>query len=155
MRHMVDVEVILDEAYNDPKITIRTKEKTPQVENIIEAIENASETDFPMIPAHTGDSVEMLSQRDIVRVYTQGRRILIQTDDELYYVTKTLGAVEEMLNPDRFLRISQSEIMNIYKVKSFLFDKAGTIGIEFENGVKTWASRSRVKAIKEMLREGR
>ncbi|MBO4899006.1 MAG: LytTR family transcriptional regulator DNA-binding domain-containing protein [Lachnospiraceae bacterium] len=154
MRHMVDVEVILDEAYADPKITIRAREKTPLVENIIESIENASETDFPMIPAHKGDNVEMLSQRDIVRVYTQGRRILVQTDDELYYVTKTLSAVEEMLNPDRFLRISQSEIMNIYKVKAFEFDKAGTIGIEFENGVKTWASRSRVKAIKEMLREG-
>ena len=154
MRHMVDVEVILDEAYTDPKITIRAREKTPLVENIIESIENASETDFPMIPAHKGDNVEMLSQRDIVRVYTQGRRILVQTDDELYYVTKTLSAVEEMLNPDRFLRISQSEIMNLYKVKTFEFDKAGTIGIEFENGVKTWASRSRVKAIKEMLREG-
>ena len=60
MRHMVDVEVILDEAYADPKITIRAREKTPLVENIIESIENASETDFPMIPAQKGDNVEML-----------------------------------------------------------------------------------------------
>ena len=56
------------------------------------------------------------------------------------------------MNPDRFIKISQSEIVNIRKVKNFEIKLARTIGIVFENGEKTWASRSRVKYIKAMLK---
>ncbi len=153
MNKMVDIEVILDEKFEDPKITIQTKERTKQIEDIIEAIENASGKDFPMLPGLSGEKVELLSQRDIVRVYTSGRKLIIQTDKNSYFSTKSLSNVEELLNPDRFIKISQSEIVNIRKVKNFEIKLAGTIGIVFENGEKTWASRSRVKYIKAMLKK--
>ena len=153
MKDMVDIEVIIDEKYVDPKVTIRTKRKTDQIDNIINAIESASGSDFPAVPAFLGERIELLSQRDIFRVYTQGRKVVVQTEKESFTVRKTLSGLEEDLNPGRFLRISQSEIINLYKVKRFDIDIAGTIGIEFDNGEKTWASRSRVKAIKEMLRK--
>lgn len=153
MKSMVDIEVVIDENYANPEVSIRTKARTTQVENIIMAIENVSENDFPMIPANIGNKIELISQRDIVRVFTEGRRISIQTDDVTFSTNKTLSNIEDMLNPERFLRISQSEIINLYKVKQFDIDIAGTIGIEFDNGTKSWASRSRVKAIKEMLRK--
>ena len=37
---MVEIDVIIDEDYADPKVLIFSKEKTEQVENIIYAIEN-------------------------------------------------------------------------------------------------------------------
>ena len=49
--HMVEIEVILDEHYVDPRVTIRTRANTPQVENIIIAIENVSNSDYPQIAA--------------------------------------------------------------------------------------------------------
>ncbi len=153
MRNMVDIDVVIDENYVDPKVTIQTKEKTEQVENIIYAIENVSESDFPIIPAYVnGEGLEFVSQRDIIRAYTHGRRVMLQTEENEYSVRKTLSGLEEMLNSKRFVRISQSEIVNLYKVKRFDVNIAGTVGIEFENGLKSWASRSRVKAIKEILR---
>ena len=152
MKNMVDIEVILDEEYADPKVTIRMKEKTTQVENIVYAIENVSENDFPLIPATGDEGIEFISQRDIIRAYTQGRKVVIQTKNGLFTIRKTLSGVEDDLNPTRFIRISQSEIINIYKVKRFDINIAGTIGVEFENGTKSWASRSCVKAIKELLR---
>lgn len=155
MRNMVDIDVILDEKYYDPYITIRAKEKNRQVENIIDAIENASEHDFPAITVSLDEKLELISQRDIVRIYTSGRKILLQTADQIYTVQKTLISLEEVLNTERFVRISQSEIINLYKVKCFEFNTAGTIGIEFENGVRSWVSRSRVKAVKQLLKKYR
>ncbi|MCR4947361.1 MAG: LytTR family transcriptional regulator DNA-binding domain-containing protein [Lachnospiraceae bacterium] len=152
MNKMVDVDVILDERYADPKVTIQTRERTAQVENIISAIENAAENEFPLLPGYDNEKIELISQRDIIRVYTENRRIIIQTADKSYYSNKTLSAVEDMLNPERFFRISQSELINLYKVKSFEFTIAGTIGVEFENNTKTWVARSRVKAIKTMIK---
>lgn len=154
MKNMVDIDVIIDEKYVDPKVTIQTKEKTAQVENIIYAIENVSENDFPAIPAHLDtERVEILSQRDIFRAYREGRKVMVQTFDKTYTVRKSLTSLEEDLNSDRFFRISQSEIVNLHKVKRFDISIIGTIGIEFDNGTKSWAARSRVKAIKALLKE--
>ncbi len=153
MKKMVEIDVVFDENRVDPYVMIRTKERTRQVDNIIEAIESASENDFPVIPASDGDRIELLSQRDIVRVYTQGRKLIVQTDEGDYFVNRSLYSVGELLNPERFVQISQSEIINLYKVKCFEINVMGTIGIEFENGAKSWVSRSRVKAIKELLQK--
>ena len=155
MRDMVDIEVVLDEQYSDPKVTIFTKENTGQVENIIYAIENISRSDYPMIATDTDNIVDFISQRDIVRVYVDGRRVILETEEKQYFIKKTLVSVECDLNPDRFLRISQSEIINLYKVKCFDFTTAGTIGVEFDCGIKTWAARSRVRQIKELFRKSR
>lgn len=152
MRSMVDIEVAIDEKYVDPKVTIQTREKTGLVESIINAIENVSESEFPLIPAYDEGEMEFISQRDIVRVFTQDRKCMLQTDTGLFTVRKNLSRLEEDLNPSRFIRISQSEIINIYKVKRFDINIAGTIGVEFDNGTKSWASRSCVKALKSLLK---
>ena len=153
MKDMVEIEVVLDERYIDPFVTIRTRSNTKEVENIICAIEDASRSDFPQIAAAKDEAVVFVSQRDIVRVHTEGRKIVIQTEDEIYTVKRTLAGLEDVLNPARFLRISQSEIINLYKVKSFDFNLAGTIGVEFGCGIKSWVSRSRVKQIKNLLKQ--
>lgn len=153
MKDMVEIEVVLDERYTDPFVTIRTRSNTQQVENIICAIEDASHSDFPQIAAVKDDAVVFVSQRDVVRVHTEGRKIVIQTENETYTVKRTLAGLEDVLNASRFLRISQSEIINLYKVKSFDFNLAGTIGVEFDCGIKSWVSRSRVKQIKALLKQ--
>ena len=155
MKNMVEIEVVLDDQYVDPHVTIKTKTNTQQVENIICAIENASNSDYPQIAANSDDKLVFVSQRDIVRVHTQGRKVILQTEDETYTVRRTLAGLEDVLDKERFLRISQSEIINLYKVKCFDFNMAGTIGVEFDCGIKSWVSRSRVKQIKTMLSRGR
>ncbi len=153
MKNMVEIDVVLDKNYIEPKVTIQTKEKTEQVENIIYAIENASENDFPSIVADLdGSKLEFVSQRDIIRAYTFNRNVMIQSENGTYTFKKSLSTLEVILNPKRFIRISQSEIINLYKVKCFDVNIAGTIGIEFDNGEKSWTSRSRVKDIKALLR---
>ena len=86
-------------------------------------------------------------------MHTEGRKIVVQTEKEAYTVKRTLAGLEDVLNASRFLRISQSEIINLYKVKSFDFNLAGTIGVEFDCGIKSWVSRSRVKQIKALLKQ--
>ena len=81
MKDMVEIEVVLDERYTDPLVTIKTKSNTQQVENIICAIEDVSHSDFPQIAAVKDDAVVFVSQRDIVRVHTEGRKLVIQTEN--------------------------------------------------------------------------
>ena len=154
MNNMVDIDVIIDEKYIEPKVNIVTKSKTKQVESIINSIENAQENEYPYLTGYIDGKAEFISQRDIVRVYIENRKIIIETAEKLYYTKKNLTMLESILNPSRFVRISQSEIINLYKVIHFEFNIAGTIGVEMENSKKTWVARSRVKSIKSIINNG-
>ena len=155
MNNMVDIDVIIDENYIEPKVNILTKSKTKQVESIINSIENTQENEYPYLTGYIDGKAELISQRDIVRVYIENRKIIIETAEKLYYTKKNLTMLESILNPSRFVRISQSEIINLYKVIHFEFNIAGTIGVKMENSKKTWVARSRVKSIKNIINNGK
>ena len=152
MNNAVDIDFVLDEKYIDPNVTIRAREKTQLVDNIIQAVENVSEKSFLSIPAYEGEEIRLLSQRDIIRARSHEHKVIVQTATDSYLVKKTLISLEEMLDPARFLRISHSEIINLYKVKSFDLNVKGAIAILFDNGVKTWVSRRYLKTIREFLK---
>ena len=151
MEKKIDIEVVLDEQYSEPKVTIHTYTKSEEVENIINAIENAFNESY--VSAYIDSSMELVNPKDIFRFRTEGRNVLLDTEEESYVVKKSLSKIEKEMDSKSFVRISQSEIINIYKVKKFDISISGTIGVEFIDGRKSWVSRRFVKQIKNILTE--
>ncbi len=151
MNNLVDIRLELDEKCKDPKVTVRAKERTKLVDNIIQAVENVSEKHFPGIPAYEGGEIIMISQREIIRAQSHEHKVKVTTETGSYLVKNTLVALGETLDSERFVKISQSEIINLYKVKCFDLNIRGAIGIEFENGDKSWVSRRYLKFIRKKL----
>lgn len=52
MKDTIEIQVIIDEQFVDPKVKIYTKGETEQVENIIYAIENMTKINYAPIPAY-------------------------------------------------------------------------------------------------------
>ncbi|XME03579.1 LytTR family DNA-binding domain-containing protein [Lachnospiraceae bacterium C1.1] len=154
MKSTVDIELVFSEEYTEPKITILTNQKTRHIQDIIHAIEQVGDREISTIPAFLSDGEGMVfvDQKDIVRIHTEGRYLLLKTEEDSYIIKNTLSAVESKLNPESFLRISQSEIVNIDKVREFDLSNSGTVCVIFGNGVRTYSSRSYVKPIKDILR---
>ena len=151
MKDTVNIEIRIDPDCHDPVILIRTDQKTQEVENIVHAIENCAESRYPLIAAYRGSTMELLSQRDIVRVYVEARRVLIRTEKEIFESRRSLSFLEQLLNPERFIRISRFEIVNIRKIAKFDFSKAGTVHLRFDDGTVTWAARRHVRSIQQAL----
>ena len=151
MKHPAEIEVRIDPACTDPVILIRTARRTPEVDRLIHAIENSLEDEYPLIVGRRNNTTELLSQRDISRVYVEARKVRIRAGGEVYESNKSLSFLEQQLNPDRFIRISRFEIANIRKIASFDFSTAGTVYIRFEDGSVTWAARRYVRSIQQAL----
>ena len=151
MKNPVDIQIQIDPACHDPVILIRTDQKTQLVENMVHALESCADNDYPLIAGYRDSGLELLSQRDIIRVYAEAGKVRICTGDGTYDSRKTLAWLESTLNADRFVRISRFEIVNIRKIARFDFSIAGTVHIIFDDGSVTWAARRYVRAIQKVL----
>ena len=152
MKSAADIQIQIDPSCREPVILIRTAQKTKEVDCIVHAIENCLDEEYPLIVGQRNNASELLSQRDIIRVYVEARKVLIRAEDEVYESNESLSFLEQQLNPDRFVRISRFEIVNIRKISSFDFSTAGTVYIRFSDGSVTWAARRYVRAIQQTLR---
>ena len=151
MKSAVDIDIQIDPACREPKVVIRTARNTPDIENIVYAIEHCMDSGYPMIPVHSGSAVEFLSQREIIRVYVENRRLMVHSERGCFVARRTLMEMELLLNSSRFQRISRSEIINLRKVARFDFSKSGTILVTFDDGTTTWVARRCVQSIQRAL----
>jgi DNA-binding LytR/AlgR family response regulator len=154
MSDFLDIKLVIDECCEKLMVTITNKERNEDVEGVIAAVQAYANKKVPMVSAYFKDSVVMLPQRQIFRAYIANRKVMVQTTGRVYEVKMNLSELEELLDSERFVRISQSEIINLKRVKRFDFSAIGTIGVELENGESTWVARRRVKNVKEALARG-
>lgn len=96
------------------------------------------------------DNIYLISTNKFIRFYSGVKLIYAQTAKTEFQISKRLYELEEIL-PTQFVRVSNSEIINLDYVSHFSLSTGGIINIEFKNGVKTSSSRRYLKKIKEIL----
>ena len=144
----VQVEVKLDKSAAEPKVIILTDRMTEEVQSIVQTL---SESEPKLIAGFREDIVTVLDERDILKIYAAGGKVYAVLPSGEYTLRLRLYEIEERLKPQHFVRISNSEIINLKKVKSFDLSFTGTICVILSDGSKTYASRRYVSKLKEVL----
>lgn len=144
----MQIEVKIDASCKEPKIIVVTDKMTDEINALLKKL---SEEAPQMIAGFCGDSVTILEQMDIIRVYAAAGKVFAVTNNEEYSLRLRLYELEERLSKDRFVRISNSEIINLRKVKGFDMSFTGTICVTLSNGMVTYVSRRYVAKIKQVL----
>lgn len=145
----MDIEVKIDASQSEPKIIVITDKLTDKVQDIISALENITEPQ--VISGFSGDRVKILEQDKIIRVYTEGGRICADTEEGRFILRGRLYELEERLNKKNFVRISNSEMINLKKTSGLDLSFTGTICVTMSNGAVTYVSRRYVSKIKKIL----
>lgn len=144
----MQVEIKIDPSYTEPKIIVLTSSMTEDVSNLVKKL---SENVPDIISGSRNEKMEVLEQADLIRVYANAGKVFAVTPKGEYFLRLRLYEMEERLNPDRFVRISNSEIINLKKVKSFDLSITGTICVQLSNGTVTYVSRRYVSKLKKIL----
>lgn len=144
----MQVEIKIDSSYAEPKIIVLTAAMTEDLKAIIDRLSNETPR---IISGIRNDKLEVIEPEELVRVYANAGKVFAVTDKGEYILRLRLYEMEERLNETQFVRISNSEIINLKKVRNFDLSFTGTICVEFMNGKVTYVSRRYVSKIKKIL----
>lgn len=127
----MQIEIKIDDSCKDPKIIVVTNEMTDEINLILKKL---SEDTPQVIAGFSGGAVTILEQEDIIRIYAEAGKIFAITTKGEYNMRLRLYELEERLDKSLFVRISNSEIINLRKVKGFDLSFSGTICVKLSNG---------------------
>lgn len=142
------IEIITDPTYGETRVVIYTGEVNEEVNELIRRL---SENSTKVLAGFREDTVELLEPSSVIRIFASSGKVFAATRDGEYTLRLRLYEIEERLNKSDFVRISNSEIINLRMVKSFDLNLAGTICVKFIDSSASYVSRRYVADIKKVL----
>ena len=137
-----------DDKLRDIEIVIRAADQDAQVTALIESLTHHEAQKLTVLDNESCPCV--IDEADIVFVSADGKNVRVTALDGVYRAKQSLQNLEELLSR-RFLRVSRFELINLHMVRRYDFTIGGTLRIEFNNGMETWASRRYIPQIRERL----
>lgn len=142
------IEIKIDEDCTETKIVVVTSKVTEEVNEIVKRL---SSEQPQMIAGFKDEQATMLEPNQIYRVYASEGKVYAEAENGTHLLRLRLYEVEQRLAKCSFVRISNGEIINLKKVKSFDLSFVGTICVSLSNGTVTYVSRRHVSKIKQLL----
>jgi len=144
----MQVEIKIDSSCTEPKIIVMTASMTEEIAHIVQKLSG----DVPqVISGSRNGKIEVLEPSELIRIYANSGKVFAVTGRGEYVVRQRLYDFEQRLDASQFVRISNSEIVNLRKVSNFDLSITGTISVKLSNGMVTYVSRRYVSKIKKIL----
>ena len=140
----------IQKKYAEPEIHICSDVQNMEAKAIYDAVNDLFEQKIRAYPSGK-DEAEMVCVADIIRVFTANKQVYISTGAGQLRIKERMYEMEEMLKGNRFVRISNSEIVNVRKIKRLDTSITGTIKMQLKGDIETYVSRRYVTKIKQML----
>ena len=137
-----------DKTLDKIEIVVRAAEKDAQVTALLESFAKVEPIKLTVLDS--GNRASVIDEKDIVFVAAEGKLVRVVTTEGIFKAKQSLQSIESILSRS-FLRVSRFEIINLKKVRKYDFTLVGTLRVEFDNGMETWASRRYIPLIKERL----
>ena len=137
-----------DKTLDKIEIVVRAAEKDAQVTALLESLSKDEPVKLTVLDS--GNRASVIDEKDIVFVAAEGKLVRVVTTEGIFKAKQSLQSIESLLSRS-FLRVSRFEIINLKKVRKYDFTLVGTLRVEFDNGMETWASRRYIPLIKERL----
>ena len=120
----MQVEIKIDSGQQTQKVVVIADAITEEVNEIVRRL---SEESPKIITGFSDDKVTILEASSISRVYANNGKVYAVTKEREYVLRLRLYEAEERLNRCNFVRISNSELINLDWVKNFDLSFVGTI----------------------------
>ncbi len=142
------VELKIDQEVKETKVTIEAFSRDEEVNDLINYLSHDYEDS---IKGYIDQEMYIIKEEDILHIFAEKQKVVAITRNGRYIIHSRLYELEERLNKRLFVRISNSEIINVKKILRLDASLSGTIAVYIEGDIKTYASRRYVPKIKKIL----
>ena len=129
----------------EEKIDIYVHEEKQIVEDIKKLISEEKE-----IICYNNSELRKVNFSEVVLFSVENERLAVFIGNEKLYTKDRLYMIEEKM-PGCFIKLNQSAIGNIKRIKKFDCSVSGTLKVIFDNGLEDFVSRRQLKAVRERL----
>jgi two-component system LytT family response regulator len=151
----VDAEQ-LERALNKLERVLGGMEPRPQLDKLLEQLASAlpkPARPLTRLPSKLGDRIEFVDVPKVSHFYASDKLTYASTPKKDFILDLTIAELEQRLDPDRFVRIHRSTIVNLDFVKELhsWFSERLLLKINDGKDTELTVSRERVKTLKEKL----
>ena len=119
-----------------------------KITDLIRKVEEIVSSDSFEIIGYRNKEAVKLNDCDICCFIVEDKKLYALTDFDRFLLKCRLYQIEENIN-NNFIKINQSCIANINKIKSFDASISGVLIVKFSNGYTDYVSRRQLKNVKE------
>ena len=146
-----------DKKMTDEHVDVYYSNMRPVIKQIIDTV-NSERPTLSGRPADEdfddGEEI-ILDPKEIYYLDHIDRRLFAYTSDGVYRLMNTLAVCEDMLWNYGFVRVSKSNLINIYKIKQLKPDVNMKVYASFDNGERICINRSYKKSFNDYLQKMR
>lgn len=135
----------IDPSAEEARVELVAAERTPETEALLRRLESMLMQE--KIAAYDDHGKVLLEREEIIRVYSQKRRVMVDSERGCFALRMRLYEAEERLG-EGFVRISNGEIVNRSRILSLDFSLTGTIRLTLRGGGESYVSRRYMGRIK-------
>ena len=139
----------------DIEVIINTSKITKELEDLINLINETSKGEINTILGKDDNKISVINVDEIMYIYSENQSNFCKTEKGTFKISEKLYDLESKLPRDKFIRISNSAIINIKYVDCFDVGMVGTILVKFIDKSTEYVSRRRVKDVMKFLKERR
>lgn len=150
----IKVNTHISSEYLDIQIDIKAPVLNDETKMIIDAISNMPSHN-QTIAAEANNNIYILSINKIYCFFSDEKYNYCLTKDGTYRIRSTLYELEQNLDNNNWIRISNSCIINLNHVRCFDMGTVGSIVVILENGVRKDVAKRKIKEIMNLLKKRR
>ena len=146
------VNTNISKEYDEIVINVNAPEISNELQKILNNLMTIS-SEKEEIVATKNNEIFLLKSKDVLYFYSDEKNNYAKTKDNTYKVKEKLYELEEQLSKNKFIRISNSCIINVEKTKSFDTSIIGSLVAKMEDDTKQEVSKRKIKDVMKFLNE--
>jgi len=137
---------------------LRTQHTSLAARGLLELLASRKDSAVPQtqyltrLPIKNDDKVAVIKTADIDSIESAGNYVSVNVGKESHILRETLNALETQLDPESFLRVSRSAIVNLDRVKELQPMFKGEHMIVLQNGKRLAMTRGLLRDVEQALK---
>lgn len=148
----LNVITTVDKNKKEPEINIIVPELNIEVSSILQKINSVLNEKNQLI-VYKDYNIFIINVNDIIQIFSKEKNNYCKTKDGIFKIKEPLYILEEVLPKDKFIRISNSTIININNIKCFNTSIIGKILVVLKDNEQLVVSKSKTKNIMNFFQE--